>query len=76
MRDDAASRVVWVIEPLGDGLCSLTVTHDEFEGATETYRSVGAGWPAVLSGLKTLLETGRPLALPESAHAAMPVPTT
>jgi uncharacterized protein YndB with AHSA1/START domain len=57
------SRVTWEIEPQDGGLCLLTVTHDQLEGAPKTAASVaGVGWMMVLSGLKTLLETGRPLA--------------
>ena len=57
------SRVTWEIEPQEGGYCSLTVVHDQLEGAPKTAESVsGAGWTMVLSGLKTLLETGKPLA--------------
>jgi uncharacterized protein YndB with AHSA1/START domain len=57
------SRVTWEIEPQDGGLCLLTVTHDQLEGAPKTAASVaGPGWMMVLSGLKTLLETGKPLA--------------
>ena len=57
------SRVTWEIEPQGDGTCLLTAVHDQLEGAPKTAESVsGAGWMMVLSGLKTLLETGEPLA--------------
>jgi uncharacterized protein YndB with AHSA1/START domain len=57
------SRVTWEIEPQEGGFSKLTVTHDRLEGAPKTAESVsGAGWMMVLSGLKTLLETGEPLA--------------
>ena len=57
------SRVTWEIEPNDDGTCVLTVVHDRLEGAPKTAASVvGVGWMTVLSGLKTLLETGQPLA--------------
>ena len=57
------SRVTWEIEPQDDGTCLLTVVHDRLEGAPKTAASVsGPGWMHVLSGLKTLLETGQPLA--------------
>jgi uncharacterized protein YndB with AHSA1/START domain len=56
------SRVTWEIEPGDDGVCLLTVVHDRLEGAPKTAASVsGPGWMMVLSGLKTLLETGEPL---------------
>ena len=57
------SRVTWEIDPREDGTCLLTLVHDRLEGAPKTAESVaGEGWMFVLSGLKTLLETGRPLA--------------
>jgi len=56
------SRVTWEIEQQDDGTCLLTLVHDRLEGAPKTAESVaGPGWVFVLSGLKTLLETGRPL---------------
>jgi uncharacterized protein YndB with AHSA1/START domain/DNA-binding transcriptional ArsR family regulator len=63
LADEEPSRVTWEIEPQDGGYCKLTVIHDELEGAPLTAASVsGAGWMIVLSGLKTLLETGEPLA--------------
>jgi len=64
---DAPSRITWEIEPAGDGLSKLTVIHDGFGAETATYRSIGSGMPFILSGLKTLLETGDPL-LKEPQH--------
>ena len=63
---DRPSRVTWEIEPRGE-VCLLTLTHDDFDGITTTYKQVGLGWNPVLSGLKTLLETGTPLAIPMPA---------
>jgi uncharacterized protein YndB with AHSA1/START domain/DNA-binding transcriptional ArsR family regulator len=61
-RPDHPSRVTWEIEPHGD-YCKLTVVHDQFVGGeTATFRRVSEGWPFILSNLKTLLETGEPLA--------------
>ena len=56
------SRVTWEIEEQPGGVCKLTVIHDQLEGAPKTAISVAGGWSFVLSGLKTLLETGEPLA--------------
>jgi uncharacterized protein YndB with AHSA1/START domain len=56
------SRVTWEIEPHGDGVSKLTVVHDRLEASPVTATSVAGGWSLVLSGLKTLLETGEPLA--------------
>ena len=61
MAAETASRVTWEIEQAGDGVTKLTVVHDELEAAPKTAASVAGGWSFVLSGLKTLLETGRPL---------------
>jgi uncharacterized protein YndB with AHSA1/START domain len=63
VKAEATSRVTWEIEPVGDS-CRLTVTHDQLrDGANaELY----GGWPQILSGLKTLLETGESLTTPGS----------
>jgi uncharacterized protein YndB with AHSA1/START domain len=63
VKSEGASRVTWEIEPVGDS-CRLTVIHDQLrEGAnSELY----GGWPMILSGLKTLLETGELLTTPGS----------
>jgi uncharacterized protein YndB with AHSA1/START domain len=53
------SRVAIDIEPHIDGLVRLTVTHEDLD--TQMFAGVSGGWPMVLSNLKTLLETGRPL---------------
>jgi uncharacterized protein YndB with AHSA1/START domain len=59
---EEVSRVTWEIEAGDDGVSMLTVVHDRLEGAPKTAASVSGGWMRVLSGLKTLLETGEPLA--------------
>jgi len=61
MAAEPDSRVTWEIEPGEGGVTKLTVVHDELEQAAKTAASVAGGWPWVLSGLKTLLETGEPL---------------
>ncbi len=58
---EAPSRVTWEIEPQEGGVTKLTVVHDRLEAAPKTAASVAGGWMFVLSGLKTLLETGEPL---------------
>lgn len=57
------SRVTWQIEPRGADLCQLTLTHDVTD-APLTAPHVSSGWPLILSGIKTLLETGEPLVIP------------
>jgi len=58
-RDGAESRVTFDIEPHGD-IVRLTVTHDDLADEEEL-RDASRGWSAVLSNLKSLLETGSPL---------------
>jgi uncharacterized protein YndB with AHSA1/START domain len=63
MAGEQPSRVTWQIEQHEGGYCQLTLTHDRLAGAPKTAASVaGPGWMFVLSGLKTVLETGEPLA--------------
>ena len=63
MAEEEPSRVTWEIEPQENGTTLLTVGHDQRAGAPKTAESdSGEGGMYVLSGLKTLLETGRPLA--------------
>jgi uncharacterized protein YndB with AHSA1/START domain len=63
VKSEGTSRVTWEIEPVGDS-CRLTVTHDELrEGANS---QIYGGWPMILSGLKTWLETGELLTTPGS----------
>jgi uncharacterized protein YndB with AHSA1/START domain len=62
LTDEEESRVTWEIEPQDGGICLLTVVHDRLDASPKTAASVsGRGWMGVLSGLKTLLETGKPL---------------
>ena len=56
-KDDPASRVSFELEPLNVGT-RLTVVHDELAYGCKTSELVSFGWPHVMAGLKTLLETG------------------
>jgi uncharacterized protein YndB with AHSA1/START domain len=63
VKSEGTSRVTWEIEPIGDS-CHLTVTHDRLrDSANEEFYG---GWPMILSGLKTWLETGEILTTPGS----------
>jgi uncharacterized protein YndB with AHSA1/START domain len=63
-RAEGTSRVTWEIEPVGEDSCLLTVTHDQLrEGASD---ELYGGWPMILSGLKTWVETGQELTTPGS----------
>jgi uncharacterized protein YndB with AHSA1/START domain len=63
VKSEGASRVTWEIEPVGDS-CRLLVTHDEL--AEDANDELYGGWPMILSGLKTWLETGELLTTPGS----------
>lgn len=54
------SKVTFELEPQGSHV-KLTLIHDDFPAETEMYRGISQGWPAILSSLKTLLETGKPM---------------
>jgi uncharacterized protein YndB with AHSA1/START domain/DNA-binding transcriptional ArsR family regulator len=58
------SKVTFDLEPIGSYV-KLTLTHDDFVPDSEMYRGTREGWPAILSNLKTLLETGKPMTPPE-----------
>ena len=63
VKREGTSRVTWEIAPVGDS-CLLIVTHNQLreDANPELY----GGWMMVLSGLKTLLETGELLTTPGS----------
>ena len=67
VKSEGTSRVTMEIEPIGDS-CRLTVTHDQLR--EDASNQIYGGWPMVLSGLKTLLETGEMLTTPGSLHWA------
>ena len=66
LRSEPISRVVFTIEPFGS-LVRLTVLHDGFVEGGKYLGAVSNGWPAILSGLKSLLERGKVLAIPRTA---------
>jgi uncharacterized protein YndB with AHSA1/START domain len=71
VKAEGTSRITWEIKPVGDS-CHLTVTHDQLrEGAND---QLYGGWPMILSGLKTLLETGELLTTPGSLMYANQAP--
>jgi uncharacterized protein YndB with AHSA1/START domain len=65
VKSEGTSRVTWEIEPIGDS-CRLVVIHDQLR--EDANKQLYGGWPMVLSGLKTLLETGEMLTTPGSLH--------
>ena len=70
VKNEGTSRVTWEIEPVGDS-CRLIVTHDELREAANA--ELYGGWPMILSGLKTLVETGELLTTPGSLQYAQAV---
>ncbi len=55
-----------MLEPHGK-LVKLTLTHEGFAEGSKFLDGISKGWPAILSGLKSLLETGEPLDIPYAA---------
>jgi uncharacterized protein YndB with AHSA1/START domain len=60
-RAEPRSKVAYELEERGPGVTRLTVTHDGFGPGSQVLPAISEGWPAVLSSLKTLLETGSAL---------------
>jgi uncharacterized protein YndB with AHSA1/START domain/DNA-binding transcriptional ArsR family regulator len=67
VKAEGTSRVTWEIEQIRDS-CRLTVTHDQL--SDDANAELYGGWPMILSGLKTLLETGQTLTTPGSLRWA------
>ena len=67
VKAEGTSRVTWEIEPIGDS-CRLLVIHDQMR--EDAHAEIYGGWPQILSGLKTLLETGETLTTPGSLQYA------
>jgi uncharacterized protein YndB with AHSA1/START domain len=66
LRADGTTKVVFTLEPHGD-LVKLTLTHEGFAEGSKLLDGISKGWPAILSGLKSLLETGQAIAIPPAA---------
>jgi uncharacterized protein YndB with AHSA1/START domain len=60
LPDERPSRVTFLLEPV-KGQTRLTVTHDDFDADSRMFDMISKGWPAVLSSLKSFLETGQGL---------------
>ena len=57
LREEGPSRMTYEIEPMGEAV-KLTVIHEMERPDSKFIEAVSNGWPMILSGLKTLLETG------------------
>jgi uncharacterized protein YndB with AHSA1/START domain len=73
VKSEGTSRVTWEIEKIEDS-CRLTVTHDQLRERANP--ELYGGWPMILSGLKTLLETGKTLTTPGSLQYSQRPKTT
>lgn len=58
---DPPSRITWEINPQPNGVCEVRVLNDGFFGVTPTFNRVSSGMTFLLSGLKTVVETGQPM---------------
>jgi uncharacterized protein YndB with AHSA1/START domain len=54
------SRLTYALEPEGEAV-KLTLIHESEAPGSKLIEAVSTGWPAILSSLKSLLETGAPL---------------
>ena len=66
MRKEPATKVAFTLEAFGN-LVKLTVTHEGFVEGSHLLGAISKGWPAILSGLKSLLETGKVFTIPPAA---------
>jgi uncharacterized protein YndB with AHSA1/START domain len=65
-KDDLPALATFILEPYGR-LVKLTLTHQGFAEGSKFFAGISKGWPAILSSLKSVLETGRPLEIPYAA---------
>lgn len=63
VRAETPSRVTFELKPHGN-LVKLVLTHEGFVSGSVVLDGVSKGWPAIVSSLKSMLETGRALAIP------------
>lgn len=56
------TTVIWEVTPVRNDACRLTLIHQDFHGpSSKTWSSTLTGWTHIISGLKTLVETGSPI---------------
>ena len=61
LQEERPSRVTFELTPLKEEQTRLTIIHDEFDDGSKIFGLISKGWPAVLSSLKSFVETGRGL---------------
>jgi uncharacterized protein YndB with AHSA1/START domain len=63
LHEEGFSRCTYDLEQQGE-VVKLTITHTIDRENSKLIQAVSGGWPSILSGLKTYLETGKTLAIP------------
>jgi uncharacterized protein YndB with AHSA1/START domain len=66
LRNEPPSKVAFNLEPHGK-FVKLTLTHEGFAEGSKLLDGISRGWPAIISSLKSLLESGTALEIPVSA---------
>lgn len=61
---DPETRIAYEIKPIGDAMCSLTISHTGFKAEDQAFADITGGWPVIASSLKTVLETGHGMPWP------------
>lgn len=69
LAEEPPSRVEWTVQAAGEGLTRVRLVHGDLAASPRTWRAVKDGWVWILDGLKTVLETGRPLPAPTAEDA-------
>lgn len=62
---DPETRVEYEIQPIGESMCLLKISHTGFQGDNQTFADISGGWPVIASALKTFLETGQGMPWPK-----------
>jgi uncharacterized protein YndB with AHSA1/START domain len=65
-KSEFPALATFELEPYGK-VVKLTLTHQGFSDGSKFLSAVSKGWPAILSNLKSILETGQPLEIPYAA---------
>jgi len=68
LRREGHSRVTFTLEPM-DGAVKLTMVHDRLKPGSKVLEGASGGWIMILSSLKSMLETGKPLPMTSAAAA-------
>ncbi|WP_052573714.1 SRPBCC domain-containing protein [Haloferula sp. BvORR071] len=70
LAEEPPSRVTFKIDPQAAGMVQLTITHDEFQEVSPIRDRVKNGWPKIVEGIKSLLETGTVTQQPSTCKTA------